>query len=128
MLEQTFVIVGMIPFPLFLLHTIVKTACPYGWMPMLHQSIFHLDLFSFNPRLAVHFFSPISRFDSMILSLIFGWLRVLSVLSARWDWSDRAHDEPERDLLMHTFCLSELGPLPIDNFSKRHSSPRSSPL
>ncbi len=57
-LEQTFVDDVMIPLLLSLLHTIVETARPYGWMRlgMLHQSIFHLDLFSFNPRLAGHFF------------------------------------------------------------------------
>ncbi len=56
MLEQTFVDDGKIP--LSLLHTVVETACPYSWMrlAMVHQSIFHLDLFSFNPRLAAHLF------------------------------------------------------------------------
>jgi len=51
-----------------LVHTVVETARPYGWsrVAMVHQSIFHLDLFSFNPRLAGHFFSPPSRFDSYI--------------------------------------------------------------
>ncbi len=40
MLEQTFVNDGMIPFPSFLLHTIVETARPYGWMRLaiVHQS------------------------------------------------------------------------------------------
>ncbi len=49
----------MILLLLSLLHTVVETACPYGWMQLaiVHQSIFHLDLFSFNPRLAGHFFS-----------------------------------------------------------------------
>jgi hypothetical protein len=58
MLEQTLVNDGMISFPLSIFHTIVETACPYGWMwlAMAHQSIFNLDLFSFNPRLAGHFF------------------------------------------------------------------------
>ena len=58
MLEQTFVDDVMIPLLLFLLHTLVEIARSYGWMQlgMLHQSIFHLDLFSFNLRLAGHFF------------------------------------------------------------------------
>jgi hypothetical protein len=58
-LEQTFVDDGMIPLLSSLLHTIVETARPYSWtrFVMVHQSIFHLDLFSFNPRLAGHFFS-----------------------------------------------------------------------
>jgi hypothetical protein len=58
-LEQTLVNDGMISFPLSLLHTVVETAHPYGWMrlAMVHQSIFHLDFFSFNPRLTGHFFS-----------------------------------------------------------------------
>ncbi len=36
----------------------LKTECPFGWtrLTMVHQSIFHLDLFSFNPRLAGHLF------------------------------------------------------------------------
>ena len=59
MLEQTFVDDGMIPLLSSLLHTIVETARLYGLtcLAMVHQSIFHLDLFSFNPRLAGHFFS-----------------------------------------------------------------------
>jgi hypothetical protein len=101
MLEQTLVNDGMISFPSSLLHTVVETMRPYGWMQlaMVHHSIFHLNLLSFNPRLAGHLFSLPSRFDLMILSLIFGWLRVLSVLSARRDWSVCAHSESERDLL-----------------------------
>ncbi len=73
-LEQTFVDDGMIP--LSLVCTIVETACPYGWsqLGMVHQSIFHLDLFSFPPRLA----SPPSRFDSITSSCIFGLLKGLS--------------------------------------------------
>jgi hypothetical protein len=59
-LEQTFVTDGMISFPSTLLHTVVETARPYGWtwLAMVHKSVFHLDLFSFNPRLAGHFFLP----------------------------------------------------------------------
>ncbi len=53
-------------------------------------------------------FSPPSRFDSMITSLSFGWLRVLSVLRARRDWSVRALDDVIRKRSFdHTFCLSE---------------------
>jgi hypothetical protein len=41
-------------------HTIVETLHPYGWwrVVMVRQRIFHLDLFSFNLRLADHFSSP----------------------------------------------------------------------
>jgi hypothetical protein len=53
----------------------------------------------------------------MISSLIFGWLRVLSVLSARWDWSVRALDDVRERSFDHTFRLSELGEVPIDNRS-----------
>ena len=40
-----------------LVHTVFETARPYGWsqLTMVHQSIFHLDLFSSNARLACHF-------------------------------------------------------------------------
>jgi hypothetical protein len=57
-LEQTFVDDGMIPLLSSLLHTVIETVHLYGWMQlaMVHQSIFHLDLFSFNPRMAGHFF------------------------------------------------------------------------
>jgi hypothetical protein len=56
--EQTFVDDGMIPLLLSLLHTVVETAHPYGWtwLAMVHQGIFHLNLFSFNPRFSGHFF------------------------------------------------------------------------
>ncbi len=43
----------------------------------------------------------------MISSLIFGWLRVLSVLSARRDWSVRALDDVRERSFDHNFCLSE---------------------
>ncbi len=130
-LEQTFVTDGMISFPPSLLHTVVETARPYGWtrLAMVHQSVFHLDLFSFNPRLAGHFFFiPPSRFDLMISSLIFGWLRVLSVLSASQDWSVRALDDVRERSFDHTFNLSELEEVPVDNHSKRHSFRFCSPL
>ena len=53
-----------------------------------------------------NFFSPPSRFDSMISSLIFGWPRVLSVLSARWDWSVCALDDVrERCFNAHLLSL-----------------------
>jgi hypothetical protein len=56
--EQTFVDDGIISLLLSLLHIVVETARPYCWarLAMVHQSIFHLDLFSFNPSLAGHFF------------------------------------------------------------------------
>jgi len=62
-----------------LVHTIVETLHLYGcWrVVMVHQRIFYLDLFSFNPRLADHFSSPHSRFDSMTSSYIFGSLKGL---------------------------------------------------
>jgi len=62
-----------------LVHTVVETARTYGWsrVAMVHQSIFHLDLFSFNPRMADHFSSPPSRFDLMTSSYIFGSLKGL---------------------------------------------------
>jgi hypothetical protein len=57
-LAQTFMDEGIIPLLSSVLHTVVEIAHPYGWMrlAMVHQSIFHLDLFSFNPRLAGHLF------------------------------------------------------------------------
>ncbi len=57
------------------------------------------------------FFIPPSRFDSM---------RVLSVLSARRDWSVRALDDVRERCFDHTFCLSELGEVPVDNRSNGH--------
>ncbi len=56
----------------------LKTVHPYSWtwLEMVHQSIFHLDLSSFNLRLTGY--SP-SRFDSMILSSIFESLKRLSL-------------------------------------------------
>ncbi len=55
-------------------------------------------------------------------------LRVLSVFSAKQNWSVHALDDSERALSTQTFCFSELGPFPVDNRSKRHSFPLSSPL
>ncbi len=51
----------------------------------------------------------------MILSLIFGWLRVLSVLSARQDWSICALDDVRERSFDHTFCLSSSEKVLVDN-------------
>jgi hypothetical protein len=121
-LERTFADDRMIPSSL--VHTVVETACPYGWLrlAMVHQSIFHLDLFSFNPRLASHYFSLASRFDSMTSSYIFGSLKGPTQSSVL---GGIGLSVPlmmsERDLLTRTFCLSELGESFVDNCSKRHS-------
>ncbi len=56
----------------------------------------------------------------MILSLIFGRLRVLSVFSARRDWSIVPLMMSERDLLTTPSVSQSSEKVPVDNRSKRH--------
>jgi hypothetical protein len=130
-LEQTFVNDGWfhshLPFctPLFKLHV---STVGRGWQWCIKVYFISISSHSIQDWL-VTFFIPPSRFDLMILSLIFGWLKVLSVLSARRDWSVCALDDVIRKRSFdHTFCLSELGEVPVDNHSKRHSFRFCSPL
>ena len=72
MLEQNFLTDGYLH-RLFCTPS-MKAARPYGWTwsAVVHHGIFHLYLFSFTLRLAGHFSSSPSRFDSMTSSAIFG--------------------------------------------------------
>jgi hypothetical protein len=72
MLEQNFLTDGYLH-RLFCTPSL-KAARPYGWTrsAVVHHGIFHLYLFSFTLRLAGHFSSSPSRFDSMTSSAIFG--------------------------------------------------------
>ncbi len=98
-----------------LVHTVIENARPYIWsrVVMVYQSIFHLDLFSFNPRLADHFSSPPSRFDSMTWSYILGSLKGLvgSSLLGRIGLSMPLMIQREIFVTL-TFCLSELQRVP----------------